>query len=64
MSILIGAAIGAALPWLFTLIWAFIYWNFSLLREMAGYDTRCSVVCAILFALVAAFEYAANGGAA
>lgn len=60
MNILIGAAVGAALPWLFTLIWAFIYWDFDCARDMNSQNARSSVI----FAILGAFLVVVNGGAA
>lgn len=60
MSIFIAAAVGAALPWLFTLIWSFIYWDFRWDRNDIKRDARASVIFAVL---VVAFM-AVKGGAA
>lgn len=58
MNILIAAAVGAALPWLFSLIWAFIYWDFSWDRKERRQHARESVVFAVLVIIL----MAANGG--
>lgn len=58
MNILIAVAVGAALPWLFTLIWSFIYWDFGWDRREAWRDARESVI----FAVLAVVFMAVNGG--
>lgn len=57
MNILIAVAVGAALPWLFTLIWSFIYWDFRNCWDVRR-DARSSVV----FAMLAVVFMAVNGG--
>lgn len=57
MNILIAVAVGSALPWLFTLIWSFIYWDFKNCWEPRR-DARVSV----LFAVLAVVFMAVNGG--
>lgn len=58
MNILIAAAVGAALPWLFSLIWAFIHWDFSWDRRERRQIARESVVFAVLVVVL----MAVNGG--
>lgn len=60
MSILIAAIIGAALPWLFTLIWSFVYWDFGLDRRDIARDARASVIFAVLGVILMAFNGAAQ----
>ena len=57
MNILIAATIGAALPWLFSLIWSFIYWDFKYCWDV-GRDARTSLI----FAVLAVVLMAVNGG--
>lgn len=57
MNILIAVAVGAALPWLFTLIWSFIYWDFRNCWDVRR-DARSSVV----FAVLVVVWMAAKGG--
>lgn len=58
MNILIAATIGAALPWLITLFWSFVYWDFGWDRREACRDARVSLV----FAVLAVVFMALNGG--
>ncbi|MEB8480206.1 hypothetical protein P2G56_17495 [Cronobacter malonaticus] len=60
MSVFIAAAVGAALPWLFTLIWSFIYWDFRWDGNDIKRDTRASVI----FAVLGVALMAVKGGAA
>ncbi|HDI3023019.1 TPA: hypothetical protein PL523_003543 [Cronobacter turicensis] len=60
MNVLIAAAVGAALPWLFTLIWSFIYWDFRWDSNDIKRDTRASVI----FAVLGVALMAVKGGAA
>ena len=57
MNILIAVAVGAALPWLFTLIWSFVYWDFRNCLDVRR-DTQASVI----FAVLAVVLMAVNGG--
>lgn len=57
MNILIAVAVGAAMPWLFTLIWSFIYWDFRNCWDVRR-DTRASVI----FAVLTVVFMAAKGG--
>ena len=58
MNILIAATVGAALPWLFSLIWSFIYWDFRICWDV-GRDARMSLI----FAVIAVVLMVLNGGA-
>ncbi|STD04924.1 hypothetical protein [Cronobacter sakazakii] len=60
MNVFISAAVGAALPWLFTLIWSFIYWDFRWDSNDIKRDTRASVI----FAVLGVALMAVKGGAA
>ncbi len=51
MNILIAASVGAVLPWLFTLIWSFIYWDFRLERRDISRDSRASIIFAVLIVI-------------
>ncbi|MDT9381202.1 hypothetical protein RPW61_22705 [Citrobacter freundii] len=57
MNILIAVLVCAALPWLFTLIWSFIYWDFRNCWD-ARRDSRESVI----FAVIGVVFMAVNGG--
>lgn len=58
MNILIAATVGAALPWVFSLIWSFIYWDFRNCWDV-GRDARTSLI----FAVIAVVLMVLNGGA-
>ncbi|EOV9625890.1 hypothetical protein ACN5OL_001802 [Cronobacter sakazakii] len=60
MNVFIAAAVGAVLPWLFTLIWSFIYWDFRWDSNDIKRDTRASVI----FAVLGVALMAVKGGAA
>lgn len=57
MNILIAVAVGAALPWLFTLIWSFIYWDFR-----NCWDVRRDARASVIFAVLTVVFMAAKGG--
>ena len=58
MNILIAATVGAALPWLITLFWQFVYWDFGWDRRDAWCHARMSVIFAVLAVVIALL----NGG--
>lgn len=57
MNILIAVSVGAALPWLFTLIWSFVYWDFR-----NCWDVRRDARASVIFAVLAVVLVAVNGG--
>ena len=58
MNILIAVSVGAALPWLFTLIWSFLYWDF-----INCWDARRDAIGSVFFAVIAVVYVLVTGDA-